>query len=153
MKNGLNGRIAHTTTYHCSKNSRGVPLPYFIIKDISSTKDSKKRYAYITHQEILVGNMFTSDSRKSLGVLKEPTLETDSKTWIKGLECDINAMQDPQAHNYGTSEGSQKQVAMTYVKKTFYNNDTPLHLRTMSQNIRGYLMCWINMVLHSIRSI
>ena len=68
------------------KNSCGVLLTYVIRKDTSSPEDSEKRDAQIIYQASLVGNMFTRDSRKILDIIKELTLGTDAKTWIKGLK-------------------------------------------------------------------
>ena len=47
-----------------------MPLSYVIRKDKSSPKDSENRDVQINYQEILVGNMFTRDSRKVLDILK-----------------------------------------------------------------------------------
>ena len=58
----------------------------------------------IIHQESLVGNMFTIDSRKVLDIIKDLTLGTDSKTWIKGLKCGRKVMQELQAHCDGMPE-------------------------------------------------
>ena len=52
------------------------------------------------------------DSSKLFGVLKNLTLGTYSKTWIKGLKCDRKVTQEIQDRYDETSEGSQsKQVA------------------------------------------
>ena len=85
------------------ENSRGVPLSYIIINDTSIPEDSENRDVQIIYQAILVGNMFTRDSRKVLDVLKELTLGTDAETWIKGLNCGRKSMQELQAHYDGTS--------------------------------------------------
>ena len=84
------------------ENSCSAPLSYFIIKDISSTKDSENRNVQIIYQESLVGNMFTRYSRKVLDILKELTLVTDAEKWIKGLKCNRKVMQEPQAQYDGT---------------------------------------------------
>ena len=81
-------------------NIRYVPLSYVIRKDRSSPEDSEKRDVQIIYQASLVGNMFTRDSSKVLGILKELTPGTDSETWIEGLKCNRKAMQELQAH-YG----------------------------------------------------
>ena len=52
------------------KNSRGVTLSYVIIKDMSNTKDIENRDVQIIYQASLVGNIFTRDSTKVLGIIK-----------------------------------------------------------------------------------
>ena len=83
--------------------SHGVTLLYVIRKDMLSPKDSENRDVKIFYQASLVGNMFTRDSSKVLDVLKELTLGTDNDTWIKGLKCGRNTMQELQAHYDSTS--------------------------------------------------
>ena len=69
--------------------------------------------------------MSTRDSRQVIDILKELTLGTDDETWIKGIKCGRKAMQELQAHYYGTSEGARrKQVNRADLKKIFYNNET-----------------------------
>ena len=69
--------------------------------------------------------MFKRESRKVLDILKQLTLGGNPKTWIKGLKCGINSMQELQDHFHSTSEGAQrKQVCRSKIKKTFYNNET-----------------------------
>ena len=63
------------------------PLSYFIRKDTSSPKDSENRDVKIIYQASLVGKIITRESRKVIDILKEPTLVTDSETWIKGIKC------------------------------------------------------------------
>ena len=82
-----------------------MPLSYVIRKDTSSPKDSENRYVKIIYQASLVGNMFTRDSRKVLGILKGLTLGTDDETWIKGLKCVRKEMQELQSQYDGISEG------------------------------------------------
>ena len=48
------------------KNICGVPLSYFIRKDILSPKDSENREVQIVYQASLVRDIFTRDSRKVL---------------------------------------------------------------------------------------
>ena len=74
------------------ENSRGVPLSYVIRKYTSSPKDIENRDVQIIYQAIIVGNMFTRDSRKVLDILKELNLGTDTETWTKGLKCIRKAM-------------------------------------------------------------
>ena len=90
-----------------------------------STKDSANRYVKIIYQAILVDNMFTRDSRKVIGIIKELTLGTDYETWIKGLKCGRKAIQELQAHYDGMSEGSwSKKVYRADINKIFYKNET-----------------------------
>ena len=95
----------HIQLLHVKGKSRDVPLYYAIIKYMLSPEHSENRDEQIFCQASLVGNMFTIDSRKVLGILKELALVTDSKTWIKGLKCVRKAIQELQVHNGGTSEG------------------------------------------------
>ena len=81
-----------------------MPLSYVIRKDKPCNDRGEKRDAHIIQQEIPVGNMLIRDSREFLGILMEPTLGIDAKTWTKGINYVIKAMQDLQAHYYGTSE-------------------------------------------------
>ena len=67
------------------KNSRGVPLSYDIINDTPIPKDSENRDVQIIYRASLLRNMFSRDSRKVLGFLKELNLGTDVETCIKGL--------------------------------------------------------------------
>ena len=102
-----------------------MSLSYFIRKDRPILEDSENRDMKIIYQAILVGNMFIRNSRKVLDILKKLTLVTDSETWIKGLKCDRNSMQEIQAHYDGTpEEARRKQVARADVKNTFYKNET-----------------------------
>ena len=75
------------------ENIHGVPLYYVIRKDKPSPEDSENRYVQIIYQASLVGNVFTRDSRKVLDIIKEPTLGTDTETWIKYLTCGRKTMQ------------------------------------------------------------
>ena len=69
--------------------------------------------------------MFTRDSSKVIGILKELTLGIDAETWIKGLKCGRKYMQYIKANYDVTSEGAQrKQVARANLKKIFYKNET-----------------------------
>ena len=69
--------------------------------------------------------MFTRDSSKVIGILKELTLGIDAETWIKGLNCGRKYMQYIKANYDVTSEGAQrKQVARANLKKIFYKNET-----------------------------
>ena len=74
----------------------------------------------IIHQANIVGKMFTRDLRKVLDIITEFTLGTDAETWIKGLKCGRNAIQELQAHYDGPSEGSRrKKVARSDLRKIF----------------------------------
>ena len=73
-------------------NSSGVLISYVIRKYTPSTNDSENRDVQIIYQESLIGNMFTRDSRKFIGTLKEPTLGTECDKCIKGLKCVRKAM-------------------------------------------------------------
>ena len=89
-----------------------------IIYHTPSPDYRKNRDVPNVHQESLVRNMFTRDSRKVLYIPKEPTLGTDTETWINGLKCDIKSTKDLQYHYDGTSEGAQsKQVDRADLKK------------------------------------
>ena len=89
-----------------------------IIKDTLGPDDREKRDVQIIHQASLVGNLFIRDSRKIIDIIKELTLGTDAKTWIKGLKCVRKAMQELKYCCYGMSEGAQrKQVARDDLKK------------------------------------
>ena len=102
MKNGLNGRTAYTTT------SFHVPLSYVIRKDTPNHEDKRKRDIQLIHQSSFVGNMFTRDASKVINILKEMTLDNDSKTWIKDLKCVRKCMQCPQDCYDGKLEGAQR---------------------------------------------
>ena len=84
-----------------------MPISYVIRKDTPSTDDGDNRDVQIIHQSILVGNMFTRDSRKVIDILNKLTLGIYLKTSIKGLKCGRNTMQDLQARYDGTSEVTQ----------------------------------------------
>ena len=71
-----------------------MPLSYVIKKDMISQKDSENMDVQIIYQASLVEKMFTRDSRKVLGILKELTLGTDAETWIKYLKCRRKSMQE-----------------------------------------------------------
>ena len=75
------------------KNSPGVPLSYAIINDTPIPEDIENRDMQIIYQASLLRNMFTRDSRKVLGFLKELTHGTDAETCIKGLNGGRKAMQ------------------------------------------------------------
>ena len=93
-----------------------MPLSYVIRKDKPCNDRGEKRDAHIIQQEIPVGNMLIRDSREFLGILMEPTLGIDAKTFFKGLGCDIRVMKELQAHYDGTSEGPQrKQVDRDHI--------------------------------------
>ena len=144
----------HIKNFTSMKNSRGVPLSYFIIKDMSSPKYSEKRYVQIIYQASLDGNMFTRDSRKVLDILKEMTLGTDSETWIKGLKCIRKAIQELQDHYDGTAEGSRrKKVARTELNEIFYKNETTFIFENYVTKLKGVFNVLENMVSHSTRRI
>ena len=116
----------------------GVLLSYFIRKDTPSTKDIENRNVQIIYQEIIVGNIFTIDSMKVLYVLREPTLVTDSETWIKGIKCGRKSIQEIQAHYYGAPVGAQrKKVARADPKKIFYKNETNFTFEKYVTKIKG----------------
>ena len=48
--------------------------------------------------------MLKRDSKRVLIILKELTLGTDAKTWIKGIKCDQFTMNASQTHYDGPSE-------------------------------------------------
>ena len=87
VKNVLNGRTAFTTNFHPRKTI--IVFPYHISSKKGSPilDDGDNRYVKTIYQVSVVGNMFTIDSRKVLNILKEITLGTDTKKWIKGLKC------------------------------------------------------------------
>ena len=58
-----------------------------IRKDTPSPDYVENRDVQIIHQESLVRNMFIRDSNRVIDILKELTLGTDTKMWIKGLKC------------------------------------------------------------------
>ena len=69
--------------------------------------------------------MFTRDLGKVLDILKELTLETDSKTWINVLKCVRKSIQQLQANYDVTLESAlNKQVARSDLNKIFYKNET-----------------------------
>ena len=139
--------------FESRKKSRDVTLSYITRKYTSSPKDSAKRDGEIIYQEILVKNMFTRVSRIVLDIIKELNLGTDAETWINGLKCGSKAMQELQANYYGTSEGAQrKQVARADLKKILYKNETTLKFEKYVKILRGFSMCWKNIVSHSTRS-
>ena len=70
-----------------------MPISYVIRKDTSSPEDSENRDVKIIYQESLFRNMFITDPRKVLDILKELTLGTDTETWIKGIKFGRKAMQ------------------------------------------------------------
>ena len=80
-----------------------MPLYYVIRKDMSSPDDSENSDVKITYTASLVRNRFTRYPRKVLDIIKELTLGNDAETWIKGLKCVRNEIQDLQAHYDGTS--------------------------------------------------
>ena len=132
------------------ENSRGVPLSYVIRKDTSSPKYSEIRYVQIIYQSILVGNIFTRDSRKVLDIFKELTLVTDSETWIKGLKPGRNAMQELQDHYDGKSEESRrKQVSRADLKNIFYKNETTFTFKKYFTKLKGIFNVLKNMMSHS----
>ena len=89
--------------FNSIKNSCGVHLYYVIRKDTSRPEYSENRDVQIIYHASIVGNMFTRDSRKVLGILKELTLGTDPETWIKGTKWGRKKIQELQAHYDGTS--------------------------------------------------
>ena len=67
-----------------------MPHSYVIIKDTPIADDGENRDVHIIHQESLVRNMFTRDSRKVPDILKELTYGPDFifekyDTKIKGI--------------------------------------------------------------------
>ena len=107
------------------KTSRGVTLSYLIKNYTPSPEDSENRYVQIIYRVIIVGSMFTIESRKVIAIIKELTLVTDADTWIKYPTCVIKTMQELQDHYDGTSKGIQrKQVARADLKNIFYKNET-----------------------------
>ena len=97
-----------------------MPLYYVIRKDTSSTKYSKNRDVKIIYQSSLSRNIFTRDSKKVIDILKELIPGTDAETWIKGLKCNIKAIQELQAHYDRTSEVTRrKQVSRLDLNKIF----------------------------------
>ena len=69
--------------------------------------------------------MFTRDSSKAIGILKELTFGIDAATWIKGLNCGRKSMQHIKSNYDVTSEGAQrKQFSRANLKKIFYKNET-----------------------------
>ena len=130
-----------------------MPLSHFIIKDTPSPDDGKNRDVQIIHQESLVINMFTGDSIKVIDIINELTLGTDYETCINGLNFGIKSMQDIQYHYDGTSEVVQrKQVYGAQLRRIFYKNETTLTFEKYVTKIKGYLICWIHMVFHSMKS-
>ena len=84
--------------------------------------------------------MFTRDSRKVIGILKELTLVNDAETWIKCLKCVRKAMQELQAHYDGTPEGAQrKKVSRSDLKKGFYKNENTFTFEKYVAKIKGVL--------------
>ena len=92
MKSGINGRTAFTTTLRQEELSWCAPILCHQ-KRYANPKNSKNRDVKIIYQAILVGNMFTRDSRKVLDIIKELALGNDAETRIKGLKCGRKAMQ------------------------------------------------------------
>ena len=120
---------------------------------MSISEDSGNRDVKIIYQASLVGNMFTRYSSKVIDILKELTLGTDSETWIKGLKCVINAMQELQPHYDGTSEGAQrKQVDRADLKNIFYKNETTFIFENYVTKLKEFFNMLKNMVSHSIKS-
>ena len=88
-------------------------------------KDSENIYVQIVYQPSLVENMFTRDSRKFIGIIKEPNLRTDAEKCIRGIQCRRKAILEIQSHCDGTSVGSRrKTVDRVDPKKIFYKNET-----------------------------
>ena len=138
MKSGINGKTESTITSRQGKNSSGVPLYYVIRKDTPSPEDNENRYVKIIYQASLVGNMLTRDSRIVLYIIKEPTLGTESETWIKVLNCDRKAMQELQAHYDETSEGARRNKSdRSDLKRIFYKNETTLTFEKYVIKIKG----------------
>ena len=91
------------SSFASRKNSLGVTLSYVIITNTPGPEDSENRDVQIIHQESLVRDMFTWDSRKVIDIIKGLILGTDTDTWIEGLKCGRKSMQVLQAHYKGTS--------------------------------------------------
>ena len=91
----------------------------------------------IIYKAILVGNMFTRDSRKVLDILKELNLGNDAETWIKVLNCGRKSMQKFQAHYDVMSEGARKkQDAIEDLKRVFYKNETTFTFEKYVTNLK-----------------
>ena len=93
----------HLQLLHVKETICAVHLSYVIITDTPSPKYSENRDVKTIYLASLVENMFTRDSRKVLGIIKELVLGTDSESWIKGLKCGKEEMQELQSHYDGTS--------------------------------------------------
>ena len=129
-----------------------MPLSYVIIKETSVPEDSENTYVQIVYQASLVGDMFIIDSRKVLDILKELNIGNDAETWIKGLKCGRKEMHELQSHYDGTSEvARRKQVARLDLKMIFHKNETTFAFEKVVTKLKGFSMCWINMVSHSTR--
>ena len=83
-----------------------MPLSYVIRKDTPGPDYGEIMDVQIIHQSILVGNIFTRDSKKVIDILKELTIVTDDETCIKGLNCVRKSIKYLQAHYDGMSEGA-----------------------------------------------
>ena len=73
----------------CAKEKQSWCAPYLTSSERihQVPKTVKNRDVEIIYQASLFGKIITRESRKVLDILKEPTLVTDSKTWIKGIKC------------------------------------------------------------------
>ena len=90
------------------KKSLGVPISYVTRKDAPNPEDSKNRNVLIIYQASLSGNIFTRDSRKVINIIKELSLGTDAETWIKGIKCGRNEIQELQNPYDSTPEGARR---------------------------------------------
>ena len=116
-----------------------MPLSYVIRKNTSIPEDSENRYEQIIYQESLIRNIFTRDSRKVLDIIKKLNLGTDAETWIKGLKCRKNPMQEVQANYNGPSEGAlRKKVAREELLKIFQKIETTLTFENYFTKLKGF---------------
>ena len=85
-----------------------MPISYVTRKDAPNPEDSKNRNVQIIYQASLSGNIFTRDSRKVINIIKELSLGTDAETWIKGIKCGRNEIQELQNPYDSTPEGARR---------------------------------------------
>ena len=90
------------------KNSSGVPLAYIIRNTPALSDIVVDREQEIIKNASLQGNMFSRKTKKVVAILKELTVDTDSKTWMKGKRCGQEEMLALQNHYDGKSEGGHR---------------------------------------------
>ena len=76
------------TYFTTTKNIQGFTFAYITCKTPSTSGIFVDREHEIMKNAPLQGNMFSCEIKKVLATIKEITVDTDTKTWMKGKLCD-----------------------------------------------------------------